>query len=140
MTKLDTTIDLGIDPRPYNEWRIKEHKKGGQFEWDSAKVDLFLHEKQWAGGITGKSFARKLLLSKLSMLICWIIYWPGHPSFLMIGRWLKMVKPVTSSSGVRFTTGHLIRAFMFVVCTLVLADGEKIIAQLITPGPLIASP
>ena len=47
--KLDTTIDLDVDPLPYKDWKIKEHKKGGQLVWDPAKVDLFLHDKQGVG-------------------------------------------------------------------------------------------
>jgi hypothetical protein len=58
--ELDKTIDLDIDPRRYNDWEIKEHKKGGQFKWDSAKVDLFLHDKQLVGGITGKKLRKKI--------------------------------------------------------------------------------
>lgn len=58
--KLETTVDLDIDPRPYNDWKIKQHKKGGRFEWDPAKVDLFLHDKQRAGGITGKKLRKEI--------------------------------------------------------------------------------
>jgi hypothetical protein len=57
--KLDTTIDLDINPRPFNDWKIKEHKKCGQFEWDQAKVDLFLHEEQRVG-ITGKKLRKQI--------------------------------------------------------------------------------
>lgn len=58
--KLNTSVDLDADPRPYNGWKIKQHKKGGKFEWDPAKVDLFLHDKQQVGSITGKKLRRKL--------------------------------------------------------------------------------
>ena len=58
--ELDTTVDLDINPRPFNDWKIKEHKKGGQFEWDPAKVDLFVHNEQRAGGITGKKLRKKI--------------------------------------------------------------------------------
>lgn len=58
--KLNTIIDLDVDPRPYKDWKIKEHKKGGQFKWDPAKVDLFLHDKQQVGGITGKKLRNEI--------------------------------------------------------------------------------
>lgn len=58
--KLHTTVDLGVDPLPYNDWKVKQHKKACRFEWDPAKVDLFLHDKQQSGGITGKKLRRKL--------------------------------------------------------------------------------
>ena len=58
--ELDTTIDLDINPRPYKNWKIKEHKKGGPFKWDPAKVDLFLHDEQRVGGITGKKLRKKI--------------------------------------------------------------------------------
>lgn len=59
--ELDTTIDLDINPRPYNDWKVKEHKKGGQFKRDPEKVSLFLHDDQQVGGITGKKFRKRLL-------------------------------------------------------------------------------
>ena len=58
--ELHPVIDLDNDPIAFNDWKIKEHKKGGQFKWDPAKVDLFLDNEQRIGGITGKKLRKKI--------------------------------------------------------------------------------
>lgn len=50
ITYKEHIIDLDADPRtPYDGWKIEEHKKGGQFAWNPAKVALFLSKKQQDG-------------------------------------------------------------------------------------------
>jgi len=58
--ELDTTINLDVNPKPFKDWKVKEHKKGGQFKWDPAKAELFLHDNQILGGITGKKLRKKI--------------------------------------------------------------------------------
>jgi hypothetical protein len=53
---------------------------------------------------------------------------------------MKRVKPVSFSFGVPFTSGHLIVAFTFVVCILMLTNGGMITEQLIIRGVPIALP
>lgn len=54
-------INLDADPRiPYDGWKVEEHKKGGQFKWDPAKVQLFLHKKQQGGSIEGNKLRKEL--------------------------------------------------------------------------------
>lgn len=54
-------INLDADPRtPYEGWSVEEHKKGGQFEWNSEKVKLFLSESQKTGSIEGHKLRKEL--------------------------------------------------------------------------------
>jgi hypothetical protein len=39
-------IDLDADPFVPNCWNVEEHHKGGQFQWDPAKVMLYLFKKR----------------------------------------------------------------------------------------------
>ena len=43
---LDHMIDCDADPFCPDGLTVEEHKKGGQFQWDSAKVSLYLSKKQ----------------------------------------------------------------------------------------------
>jgi hypothetical protein len=54
-------IDLDADPRrPYDGWKVEEHKKGGQFKWNASKVQLFLHSKQQGSNIEGNKLRKDL--------------------------------------------------------------------------------
>lgn len=39
-------IDLDANPFIPNDWAVEEHKQGGQFAWDPAKVALYLSKEQ----------------------------------------------------------------------------------------------
>lgn len=55
-------INLDAEPRvPYDGWTVEEHKKGGQLEWNPAKVKLFLHKKQEGGSIEGNKLRKELV-------------------------------------------------------------------------------
>ncbi len=55
-------IDLDADPRiPYDGWKVEEHKKGGKFTWDPAKVRLHLSKNQQDGkSIEGNKLRKEL--------------------------------------------------------------------------------
>ncbi|MDD4803768.1 MAG: hypothetical protein PHN69_01210 [Candidatus Pacebacteria bacterium] len=53
-------IDLDTDPFIPEGWRVKEHKKGGQWKYDSTKVGLYLSEKQLCGKIGGYDLLKEL--------------------------------------------------------------------------------
>ena len=54
-------IDLDADPMIPKDWTVKEHIKGGQFEFDPKRVALYLDEAQQGGGtIVGKKLRQKL--------------------------------------------------------------------------------
>lgn len=42
-------IDLDADPFVPDGWQVEKHRPGGQFEWDPAKVELYLSSEQQPG-------------------------------------------------------------------------------------------
>ncbi len=62
ITYKEHIIDLDADPRiPYDGWKVEEHKKGGQFVWNPAKVALFLSKKQQDGNsIEGNKLRKEM--------------------------------------------------------------------------------
>lgn len=63
ITYKEHIIDLDADPRiPYEGWKVEEHKKGGQFAWNPAKVALFLSKKQQDGNsIEGNKLRKEMV-------------------------------------------------------------------------------
>jgi len=53
-------IDCDADPIVPDSRETAEHQKGGQFEWDSAKVALHLDEQQQGGVMIGEELREKL--------------------------------------------------------------------------------
>ena len=55
-------IDLDKDPLiPWSGYTVEEHRKGGQFEWDPKKVQLFLSKNQQNGKtIEGNKLRKEL--------------------------------------------------------------------------------
>lgn len=54
-------IDLDADPHLPNDWKVEEHKKGGQLEWDPAKVKFHLSKNQTDGkSIEGNKLRKEL--------------------------------------------------------------------------------
>jgi hypothetical protein len=43
-------VDLDADPVVPKGWKLEEHVRGGQFEWDPDRIDLYLSPKQRDGG------------------------------------------------------------------------------------------
>lgn len=56
-------IDCDADPVP-GVWSVEEHRKGGMFQWDSAKVKLWLANGQKGGGRIEVNILRKELAKK----------------------------------------------------------------------------
>ncbi len=54
-------IDLDADPHLPDGWKVEEHKKSGQFEWDHTKVKFHLSENQTDGkSIEGNKLRKEL--------------------------------------------------------------------------------
>lgn len=54
-------IDGDADPFIPDGWKVEEHKKGGQFEWDVKKTTPYLSKKQKEGGaIEGNKLRKEL--------------------------------------------------------------------------------
>lgn len=58
------TIDLDAAPFVPDGWTIEEHVKGGQFEWDPAKVIPYLSPDQEAGQVVSGDNLREHLKTK----------------------------------------------------------------------------
>ena len=61
MKKHITNCDA--DPFVPDDWKVEEHTKGGQFEWNTDKVELYRSDEQKKGPIKGNEL-RKLLKDK----------------------------------------------------------------------------
>ena len=53
-------IDCDADPLCPNNWKIENHQKGGQFEFDPEKITLYLSDKQKSGTISGNELRKEL--------------------------------------------------------------------------------
>ncbi|OHA58691.1 MAG: hypothetical protein A2571_02890 [Candidatus Vogelbacteria bacterium RIFOXYD1_FULL_44_32] len=53
-------INLDADPMIPDGWKVEEHQRGGQFEWDASKVALYLDPSQQGGSIEGNKLRKKL--------------------------------------------------------------------------------
>ncbi len=53
-------VDLDADPFVPEGWKVEEHIKGGQFEFDPSKVVLHLDDEQKGGLIEGSKLCKKL--------------------------------------------------------------------------------
>jgi len=74
-------IDCSADPYIPGGWTVEEHQKGGTLEWDSAKILLFLAEKQKTGLITGHDL-RKELVDKPVLNANVLDYLLAHPELI----------------------------------------------------------
>jgi len=78
IVKIPQVIDLDAEPYVPNTfglaWEVREHIKGGQFEWDPAQVELYVSEQQHYGKIKG-NLLRKELKHKVfnANLLDWLL-------------------------------------------------------------------
>lgn len=49
MSSSPYVIDCDADPFVPKDWKVEDHRPGGQFEWDPAKVKLYLSDEQRDG-------------------------------------------------------------------------------------------
>ncbi len=59
--RVEYLADLDADPFLPDGWKVEEHKKGGQFKYDSAKVGLYLSKGQQNGKVIVGNDLRKEL-------------------------------------------------------------------------------
>ncbi|MBI1833963.1 MAG: hypothetical protein HYR90_04015 [Candidatus Andersenbacteria bacterium] len=53
-------IDLDGNPFVPDGWKVEEHRKGGQLEWDPKRIQLYLSEHQKKGYIRGERLREEL--------------------------------------------------------------------------------
>jgi len=41
VNEIEHTIDCDVEPFTPHKWKAEEHKKGGQFKWGAAQIDLY---------------------------------------------------------------------------------------------------
>ncbi len=82
------TIDCDADPFVPRGWKVEEHKKGGQLEWNSAKVKLSLSEDQKDGKYVEGNKLRKELADKIVLNANVLDYLLAHPQ-LIPEEWKK---------------------------------------------------
>jgi len=74
-------IDCDTLPFIPEGWEVVEHQKGGTFEWDPSKVELYLCAEQQEGSIEGHEL-RKKLEGKPVMNACLLDYLLKHPELI----------------------------------------------------------
>jgi hypothetical protein len=50
-TTIQHVIDLDANPFVPSGWKVEEHQKGGQFEWNASQVALYLSKEQQGGKV-----------------------------------------------------------------------------------------
>lgn len=79
----DHVIDLDADPHiPYEGWKVKEHRKGGQFTWDPVKLQLYLSEDQKDNKIVGSELCCFELADKPTLNANLLDYLLDHPDLI----------------------------------------------------------
>jgi len=59
--EMDHIINCDIAPYVPGGWEIEEHRRGGQFAWDPARVSLYLSDSQRDGVIKGYQLYKELV-------------------------------------------------------------------------------
>ena len=80
--KIPHLIDLDAKPFIPVDWKIEEHKKGGQFEWDLKKVHLYLSKKQKGGKHIEGNALRTELAKKPVFNANLLDYLLAHPELI----------------------------------------------------------
>jgi len=75
-------IDCDANPFLPQGWRVKEHRKGGQLEWDPTKVALYLSEIQKNEPFIVGNKLRKELKGKPVLNACVLDYLLAHPELI----------------------------------------------------------
>jgi hypothetical protein len=78
---IERLIDCDSAPFVPNGWSVEEHKKGGLFKFDPAKISLYLSKEQKKGSIDGH-YLRKDLSDKPVMNANVLDYLLAHPELI----------------------------------------------------------
>ncbi|NUM25051.1 MAG: hypothetical protein HUU49_00330 [Candidatus Buchananbacteria bacterium] len=75
-------VDLDADPMVYRDWKVEEHIKGGQFEFDQVKVGLHLDEEQKEGGVIIANKLREKLKGQPVYNANLLDFYLAHPNLI----------------------------------------------------------
>lgn len=78
---IEHLIDCNVNPFIPKGWTVEEHKKGGSFKFDPAKISLYLSKKQKKGSIGGHDL-HKELADKPVMNANVLDYLLAHPELI----------------------------------------------------------
>ncbi len=81
-------IDCDADPFTPSGWKVEEHKKGGQFAFDPAKIKLYLSLNQQGGKCIEGNKLRKELANEPVLNANVLDYLLAHPELIPEG-WKK---------------------------------------------------
>ena len=82
ITIVKHVVDCNADPFTLEGWKVKEHHKGGQMEWDPEKVKFYLSENQLDGKvIEGNKLHKELAKMRLANA-CLLDYLLAHPELI----------------------------------------------------------
>lgn len=86
--KTERTIDCDVAPFVPDGWKVEEHKKGGQFVFDPAKVKLYLSPNQRGGKVIEGNKLRKELANEPVLNANVLDYLLAHPGLIPVD-WKK---------------------------------------------------
>jgi hypothetical protein len=78
---IECLIDCDTNPFIPDGWSVEEHKRGGMFKFNPAKISLYLSKKQKKGSIEGNDL-RKELANQPVLNANVLDYLLAHPEFI----------------------------------------------------------
>src|SRR4051812_5109537 len=75
-------IDLDANPFVPNNWKVEEHKKGGQFKWNPASIRFHLSPNQQNGKVIEGNKLRKELANEPVLNANILDYLLAHPELI----------------------------------------------------------
>ena len=75
-------IDCDADPFVPDGWSVEEHQKGGSFQWDASKFELWLANGQKNGKVLQGNKLRKEMSKKVPFNACVLDYLRGNPHLI----------------------------------------------------------
>lgn len=84
ITVVSHVIDCDADPFVPDGWSVEEHQKGGSFQWDASKVELWLANGQKNGEVkaTESKNLRKEMARKVPLNACVLDYLLANPHLI----------------------------------------------------------
>lgn len=82
ITDVSHVIDCDADPFVPNGWSVVEHQKGGSFEWDASKAELWLANGQKNGRQLEGNKLRKEVAKKVPFNACALDYLLANPHLI----------------------------------------------------------
>ncbi len=82
ITVVAHVIDCDADPFVPDGWSVEEHQKGGSFQWDASRVELWLTNGQKNGKVLEGNKLRKEMAKKVPFNACVLDYLLANPHLI----------------------------------------------------------